>query len=92
MSKSKWNQHRIKAAIHEKGMTLTRLAELNDLNPNQFRAVWSRTHRKAEAAIAQFLGEPVAELFPDRYPIRTSRILSSKYDAVVTSGKSRAVA
>lgn len=74
-----WDQHSIKAELHRRGMTLTRLAEMNNLNPNTFRAVWSRSVRPAEAAIAAFLGVPVAELFPDRYPIRSATILASKY-------------
>jgi len=41
--------------------------------------VWSRSVRPAEAAIAEFLDVPVAELFPSRYPIRAASILSSKY-------------
>lgn len=88
MSKPKWDRFSIKAALHRSGMTITRLAEINELNPNQFRAVWSRTHRKAEAAIADFLGEPVEDLFPDRYPIRSSHILSSKYERTEASQKS----
>lgn len=90
MSKTKWDRHSIKAELHRRGMTLTRLAEINDLNPNRFRTVWNATHRKAEAALAKFLGEPVEELFPDRYPIRSSRILSSKYDGDGASQKSSA--
>jgi len=92
MSKTKWDRHSIKAALHREGMTLTRLAEINDLNPNRFRTVWNNTHRKAEAAIAKFLNVPVQELFPDRYPIRSSRILSSKYDDARASQKSPAPA
>lgn len=88
MSKTKWDRHSIKAELHRQGMTLTRLAEMNDLNPNRFRTVWNSTHRKAEAAIAVFLKVPVEELFPDRYPIRSSRILSSKYERDAASQKS----
>lgn len=80
MSKTKWDQHSILAELRRKGMTMAKLAELNDLNPGSFRHVWKRTHRKAEAAIATFLDIPVEELFADRYPIRSARILSSKYD------------
>jgi Ner family transcriptional regulator len=79
MPHPKWDQHSILAELRRRGMTLTRLAEIHELNPGNFRRVWSATNRKAEAAIADFLGIPVAELFPDRYPIRTSRVLSSKY-------------
>lgn len=80
MAKHAWDSHSIKAEMHRRGMTLTRLAELNDINPSIFRHVWKRTHRKAEAAIAAFLNVPVEQLFPDRYPVRSSSILSSKYE------------
>lgn len=88
MNKKVWDRHSIKAELHRRGMTLTRLAEINELDPKTFRSVWARTHRKAEAAIASFLDQPVEELFPDRYPIRSSRILSSKYEAAGASPKS----
>ena len=87
MTNPEWDSHSIKAELHRRGMTLTRLAEIKGLNPNSFRAVWTRTHRKAEAAIAEFLDVPVARLFPDRYPIRSSSILHSKYDPVPASAK-----
>ena len=85
-----WDWYSIKAELHRRGMTLTKLAELNGLDPSACRCAGSRTHRKAEAAIADFLGVPVEKLFPDRYPVRTARILSSKYDAPAASPKSAA--
>ncbi len=80
----------IKAALHRRRMTFTRLATMYGLDPSACRVAKSRTHRKAEAAIADFLGVPVEKLFPDRYPIRTARILSSKYDTPAASPKSPA--
>ena len=72
MPNPKWDRHAIVAEMHRRGMTLTGLAKIHGLNPNNFRKVWGCTHRKAEGAIASFLGVPVEQLFPDRYPIRTS--------------------
>lgn len=92
MTKMNWDQHSILAELRRRGMTLGKLAEMNGLNPGSFRHVWSRTHRKAEAAIATFLDIPVEELFPARYPIRSATILSSKYDAPAASPKSAAAA
>ena len=83
----KWDQHSILAELRRRGMTMTKLAELNGVNPGYFRQVWTRTVRKAEVAIAEFIGVPVEELFPDRYPIRSSSVLSSKYDGVGASPK-----
>lgn len=82
-----WDKHAIKAELHRRGMTLTALATREGINPKSFRGVWARTHRKAEAALAKFLSVPVEVLFPDRYPIRTSRILSNKYKAESASPK-----
>ena len=82
-----WDKHAIKAELHRRGMTLTALATREGINPKSFRGVWARTHRKAEAALAKFLGVPVEDLFPERYPIRTSRILSTKYEAESASQK-----
>ncbi|MEP3428657.1 MAG: helix-turn-helix domain-containing protein [Roseibium sp.] len=82
-----WDKHAIKAELHRRGMTLTALATREGINPKSFRGVWARTHRKAEAALAKFLSVPVEDLFPDRYPIRTSHILSTKYEAESASAK-----
>ncbi|MEP2706235.1 MAG: helix-turn-helix transcriptional regulator [Roseibium sp.] len=85
-----WDKHSIKAELHRQGMTLAKLAELAKMSPNSFSHVWTRPVRKAEKAIAGFLGSEPKELWPDRYPIRTSRILSSKYEALQASQKGRA--
>lgn len=91
MSKpKKWTKSEIKKQLEDRGMTLTGLAEINDLNPNTFRAVWSRTVRPAERALAQFLDAPVEDLFPDRYPIRKTRILDSAKYPALESQKSNA--
>lgn len=68
-------------------MTLTGLAELKGVDPRNFRAVWSRTVRVAEQSIAEFLGVPAAELFPERYPIRKSTILSKENADLIASQK-----
>lgn len=70
------DQFAIKAELHRRGMTLTRLAQINNLNPGNFRAVWSRPNSKAEKALSRFLDVPVEQLFPDRYPKRSTTILS----------------
>jgi Ner family transcriptional regulator len=83
MSKPKkaWDRHEILAALRRKGMTLTALAEKADVSPGGFRTIWTRPNAKAEQTIADFLEEPVEELFPDRYPKRTARILAPEYQA-----------
>jgi len=86
----KWDQHLILAALHQREMTLTKLAEINGHSSGYWRQVWKRPIRKAEAAISKFLNIPVEELFPDRYPIRSTTILSSKYAGAGASPKSKA--
>ncbi len=71
-----WDRHAIKAELHRRGMTMAALAKLAGSTPAIFGHVWTRPVRKAEQAIADYLGIPAEELFPDRYPIRNSRILS----------------
>jgi len=87
-----WTKPKIKCALEERGMTLTGLAELKGIYPSQMRNVWKRPCRNAEAAIAEFLDEPVAELFPDRYPVRRSRILSAENEALIAREKARRAA
>lgn len=87
MAKQPWTKARIKCALEERGMTMTGLAELNGINPNNFRAVWSRKVRPAEKAIADYLEVPVDELFPDRYPIRRSSLLSKENEELIASQK-----
>lgn len=87
-----WTKAQIKCALEERGMTLTGLAELKGINPTQMRNVWTRTCRNAEAAIAEELGVPAAELFPDRYPVRRSRILSAENEARIAREKARRAA
>lgn len=80
MAKRKWNRHLILAELRSRGITLVKLAALYGVSAHSVQHVWNRPNQKAEAAIADFLGEPVHELFEGRYPKRTATILSSKYD------------
>lgn len=75
----KWDKHAILGELRRRGMTLTRLAELNNVSPGGFRLIWVRPNANSEAAIANFLQIPVEELFPDRYPKTKALVLASKY-------------
>lgn len=80
MTKSEeWDSKSIIAALHRRGMTLTRLAELNNVAPGGFRTIWVRPNSRNEKIIADYLNVPVEVLFRDRYPKRTTSILSPKY-------------
>lgn len=87
VKKPKLDWHGVVSALHRRGMTLTKLAELNDLPESACRKAKTIPHRRAEAAIASFLRMKVEELWPDRYPIKKSRILDSKYQGTLESQK-----
>ncbi|PWE52057.1 transcriptional regulator [Metarhizobium album] len=87
MAKSKWDKHSILAELRRRGMTLTRLAEIRGVSPGGFRTIWSRPNQASEAAIAEFIGVAVEELFPDRYPKKTTTILSHEYAAESTDSQ-----
>lgn len=92
MAKETWTKAKIKCALEERGMTLNGLAELKGINPSYMRHVWNRTVRPAEKALAEFLGVTPAELFPDRYPIRKSCILSAENEALIARAKAQRAA
>ncbi len=87
MAKQPWTKARIKCALEERGMTMNGLAELKGISPSQFRHVWNKTVRAAERALSEFLEVPVDELFPDRYPIRKSPLLSAENEAAIARAK-----
>lgn len=92
MTKQTWTKARIKCALEERGMTLSGLAELKGVRPSTMRLVWSRPIRAAERALAEYLGVPAQELFPDRYPIRKSRVLSAENEALIAREKAARLA
>ncbi|PZO64573.1 MAG: transcriptional regulator [Paracoccus denitrificans] len=73
--KMEWPQ--IVAKLHLGGMTLTELARRNDIPVGSCTRVRGQTHYKAQQAIADFIGEKPEDLWPDRYPKKTSRILDT---------------
>lgn len=88
--KGGWTPVEIKFEIHRQGMTLAKLAEAEDKPAKSMSHVWTRPLQWAEEAIARFLETPKEQLFPDRYPRRAARILSSKYENYGARQKHRA--
>lgn len=74
----KWDRHSILAEFRRRGVKLTEFAIENGRNPNTFRTVWTRWNRPNEKLIADFLGDPVEAVWPDRYPITANRIFDSR--------------
>ena len=66
-SSSKWDRHAIKAEIHRRGKTLTRLSLDAGLDPSACRCALLRRQPRGERAIAAFLGVEPATLWPERY-------------------------
>lgn len=92
MTKPKaWDRHLILAELRRQGMTLTKLAEMNNKSPGGFRTIWTRPNEGNEAIISAFLGIPAAELFPGRYPKKTTTILSHEYSSESTHSRRAAV-
>ncbi|PZR89677.1 MAG: transcriptional regulator [Stutzerimonas stutzeri] len=73
-----WTSNRILSEIRDRGMTLEKLALRNDRNPNSFRHIWKRPNSINERIVADFIGVPVEELWPERYPKSTARVFDSK--------------
>lgn len=85
---TQWDRHAILGELRRRGMTLTRLAEMNKVSPGGFRTIWIRPNEKAERIIANYLGEPVEQLFADRYPKNTTtRILAARYVSDTSASK-----
>jgi len=62
----KWDRHAIRAEISRRGSSLTKIALATGLSPNSLSwALWSRPHLRANQAIADFLGVPLCELWPE---------------------------
>lgn len=89
-SKPKWDRHSILAEFRRRGISLTTFAKDNGRRPNHFRNIWTRWNRVDEKLIADFLGDPVDVVWPERYPISPNRIFISKKPAALESQKSNA--
>ena len=69
MKKSKKNMHRayIIDAIREKGSTLAQLSIDAGLHPRTLGNALERKYPKGEKIIADFIGIPPQEIWPERY-------------------------
>jgi len=71
---------KIKDAVQAKGMTLTELSAHAGLHPSTLRKVKTTMSYRGQAILAEFIGEKPEDLWPDRYPRKTSVIYdSNKY-------------
>lgn len=64
---SGWHRADIIAAVHKKGSNLRRLSLQNGFAESTVRASLLQRHPKANAIIAEFIGVPLTELWPQWY-------------------------
>ena len=64
-----WDKHAIKAEVNRLGFKWTDLARAYGVPPGKFQGTVSGKHRSsvADQIIAEVLGRPLHELWPDRY-------------------------
>ncbi len=84
----KWDRHSILAEFRRRGMKLNDFAKLHGRKPGSLSKIWTSYNRTDEKLIADFLGCPVEEVFPDRYPITRNRLFRSSESRVQESQKS----
>jgi Ner family transcriptional regulator len=72
MPRKRWDRFAIKAEVHRRGTTLTRIATEAGLDPSACSAALIRRHFAGERALAQYLSLNPADLWPERYETSTS--------------------
>lgn len=72
-----WHPELIKAAVRMRGESLTSLARNSGLQEDACRDALRTRRPMAEAAIARFIGVPVEELWPERYPAASTDVDSA---------------
>jgi Ner family transcriptional regulator len=73
----------ILAEVHRRGMTLGHLADMHGIPRGSMNRIKAQAHYRSQEVIAAFIDRKPEELWPSRYPKRTSRILDTvKYPKV----------
>jgi Ner family transcriptional regulator len=72
------------AAIHMRGMSLTRLGERHGLAESTLRAALQKPRTPSNRIIAKFLGVPMHELWPDWFDER-GRLITQRDPAKATT-------
>ena len=68
VGQKQWHPELIKAAVRMRGENLSSLARSSGLQEDACRDALRTRRPEAEAVIAKYIGVPVHELWPDRYP------------------------
>lgn len=69
-----WDRYSIKAEIERRGKTLTQLAKDYGMSDRTVRNALYHPSKKGELVIADFLGQPLYMLFPERWTVDNKRI------------------
>lgn len=69
-----WDRYSIKAEIERRGKTLTQLAKDYGVSDRTVRNALYNPSKKGEEIIAEFLGESLHTIFPDRWTNENNRI------------------
>lgn len=90
-----WHKEDIKAAIRKRGTTMNELARERGLPPSTVRNALIRPAFSGEVAIAEFLGVPAHELWPERWTKDGRRIrprYAHKYNEPKSNDQTKAAA
>lgn len=80
-----WDRHSIMAEVRRRGSNLRQLALEAGLSESACRKALAVPLPAGEAAIADFLGVTVHELWPDRYPTLSASIPDNTANAISSS-------
>ena len=80
----------IKTEVHRRNMTLTQLSERSGFHPSIMRKLGKTTHYASQEALAAFIDKKPEDLWPDRYPKKTTSILDTTKWPPLESQKSNA--
>lgn len=69
-----WDRYSIEAEIKRRGKSVTQLAKDYGMSDRTVRNALYYPSKKGEIVISKFLGEPLHELFPDRWTSDNKRI------------------
>ncbi len=83
-----WDRHAIMAEIRRRGGNLRQIAREAGLEKSACSAALIRPLPAAEAAIADYLGLTLNELWPDRYPTRSALKSRADYATAAASAAS----
>ena len=90
MSAFKWDRHAILAEVRRRGSTLAELSRAAGEPRDTASVALRQGYPKGEKIIADFLGVPVEELWPERYPNHSQTVKTNAPNGARPSQKRKA--